>query len=413
MFPTPYYHIDEAALDGDVTMLREALRGAWGENVICSYSVKTNALPWLLTHLKKHGFFAEVVSETEYDLAHRLGFADERMIYNGPIKDRAVFERLLLAGGLVNMDSSQEPVWLAALAAAHPQRTFAVGVRVNVDLAALVPDEVLADEEGSRFGYCYENGELAKVIGRVTEIPNAYLAGLHLHSSTKSRSVRVFAALARAAVRIAREYGLSLSYVDMGGGYFGGRAGMPDYRDYMPAIAAELRRGFDPAKTALVVEPGVSLISRATSFVTAVRDVKRVREHVYVVTDGGRVHLNPQVTRRSYPHHLVYHGTPAAERERLPAQMVCGYTCMEYDRLFEEKDAPALREGDLVVYETAGGYTMCLNPLFIRYLPAVWIEKKDGSFFQAREAWTNDEFLRKNHWEATEGGSVQLAGNFP
>ena len=397
MYQTPYYYIDEKKLDSDIDLLKEAMEKAWGENVIPSYSVKTNSLPWLLDHVKSHGFYAEVVSETEADLAARLGFPYSHMIYNGPIKDQDTFEKILLAGGMVNMDSSQEPLWLRELAAAYPGQDFAVGVRVNFDIQPLLPGEVLADEEGSRFGYCYENGELKRVVEEVRKIPNARLAGLHLHSSTKSRSVKVFRTLAAMAVRIAGEYDLQLSYVDMGGGYFGGRADMPDYRDYMPAIAEELKKGFDPSKTALIAEPGVSLISGSFSFVTSVKDVKHIREHVYVVTDGGRVNLNPQVTRRSYPHHLLYMEQPAAQRETLSSQMICGYTCMEYDRLFEEKDAPALQPGDLVVYDTAGGYTMCLNPLFIQYLPAVIVGQADGSAFVARERWTNEEYLQKNH----------------
>lgn len=398
MHQTPYYYIDEKKLDSDIHMLKEAMEKAWGENVIPSYSVKTNSLPWLLEHLKAQGFYAEVVSETEADLAARLGFPFSHMIYNGPIKDRDTFERILLAGGLVNMDSSQEPLWLKELAAVHPGQNFAVGVRVNFDIQPRLPQEVLADEEGSRFGYCYENGELKKVIEEIREIPNARLAGLHLHSSTKSRSVNAFRALAAMAVQITAEYDLQLSYVDIGGGYFGGRADMPDYRDYMPAIAKELKKGFDPVKTALIAEPGVSLISGSFSFVSSVKDVKHIREHVYVVTDAGRVNLNPQVTRRSYPHHLLYMEQPAGAREVLPSQMICGYTCMEYDRLFEEKEASALQPGDLVVYDTAGGYTMCLNPLFIKYLPAVIVGQTDGSSFVAREPWTNEEYLQKNHW---------------
>ncbi len=406
MHQTPYYYIDEKKLDSDIHMLKEAMEKAWGENVIPSYSVKTNSLPWLLDHLKAQGFYAEVVSETEADLAARLGFSFSHMIYNGPIKDRDTFERILLAGGMVNMDSSREPLWLKELAAAHPGQDFAVGVRVNFDIQPRLPQEVLADEEGSRFGYCYENGELKKVIEEIREIPNARMAGLHLHSSTKSRSVNAFRALAAMAVQIAAEYELSLSYVDMGGGYFGGRADMPDYRDYMPAIAGELKKGFDPAKTALIAEPGVSLISGSFSFVSSVKDVKHIREHVYVVTDAGRVNLNPQVTRRSYPHHLLYMEQPAGEREVLPSQMICGYTCMEYDRLFEEKDAPALQPGDLVVYDTAGGYTMCLNPLFIKYLPAVIVGRTDGSSFVAREPWTNEEYLQKNHWSGERSPAI-------
>ena len=41
---------------------------------------------------------------------------------------------------------------------------------------------------------------------------------------------------------------------------------------------------------------------------------------------------------------------------------------------------------------------MCLAPLFIHYFPAVWIEKEDGSLFQARQEWTNEEYLQKNFW---------------
>jgi hypothetical protein len=50
-----------------------------------------------------------------------------------------------------------------------------------------------------------------------------------------------------------------------------------------------------------------------------------------------------------------------------------------------------------VVYDLAGGYTVCLVPLFIHYFPAVYVRREDGTVFTAREPWTNDEFLLKNH----------------
>ena len=92
----------------------------------------------------------------------------------------------------------------------------------------------------------------------------------------------------------------------MGGGYYGGLKDKPDYSDYMPAIAGELKKGFDPAKTALIVEPGVSLISSAFDFVSSVLDVKSIRDNNYIVTDGSRLYLNPQITRRWYPHRLEH-----------------------------------------------------------------------------------------------------------
>ncbi len=395
---TPYYRIEEKALDADIRNLQEALERNWA-NSICSYSVKTNSLPWLLSHFRQKGFWAEVVSKEEFDLAIRLGFQPDHVIYNGPIKDREVFEKVLLANGYVNLDSGYEPEWLRELAEKQRDERFRVGIRVNFDLSKLIPDEVLADEEGSRFGYCYENGELEKVITTLCSIPNVEIAGLHLHSSTKTRSVEAYRALSKVAVIVAREFGLDLSYIDMGGGYYGGVPGKPDFRNYIPAIAEELSVFFDRNRTALVVEPGVSMVSSSFEFVTEVVDTKDIRGKRYVIIDGSRVNLNPQVTRRWYPHRFELLQESGKGRAVCPKQEICGATCMEYDRLFEAEGEPELKTGDRVVFTNAGGYTVALSPLFIHYHPAVYVKKQDGSLFVARTPWTNDEYLMKNHFE--------------
>lgn len=394
---TPFYRVKEKDLLYDIELLKEALTKNWG-NFIMGYSVKTNSLPWLLCYLREHGFFAEVVSEMEYDIAKRLGYSDDRIIYNSPIKDREVWERVLLGGGYVNFDSTYELQWIKELSRQYLEKKFKVGLRVNCDIGALCPEEELVEEEGGRFGYCYENGRLKEAVELIESIPNVKVAGLHLHSSTQSRTVKVYGALAKMAVQIAREYQLQLEFVDMGGGYFGGRDDKPNYLNYFEEIGKELKEYFDPEKTKIIAEPGVSLISRAMSFETAVLDIKDIRNHKFIVTDGSRVNLNPLVTRHVYPHHMVY-ATDTVGRAKEKSQWVCGATCMEYDRLFEIVDDIALQPGDRIVYDTAGGYTMCLNPLFIHYFPAVWIEKMDGELYLAREPWTNDEYLQKYHWD--------------
>lgn len=394
---TPFYRVKEKDLLYDINLLKEALTKNWG-NFIMGYSVKTNSLPWLLRYLKEHGFYAEVVSDMEYDIAKRLGYTDDRIIYNSPIKDREVWEQVLLGGGYVNFDSTYELQWIEEMSKLYPDREFKIGLRVNCDIGSLCPQEQLVEEEGGRFGYCYENGRLKEAIGAVQSLPNVKVAGLHLHSSTQSRTVKVYGALAKMAVKIAKEYALNLEFVDMGGGYFGGRDDKPNYLNYFEEIGKELKEYFDPNETKIIAEPGVSLISRGMSFETTVLDIKDIRNHKFIVTDGSRVNLNPLVTRHVYPHHMVY-ATDTGDRIREKSQWVCGATCMEYDRLFEIVDDVALQPGDRIVYDTAGGYTMCLNPLFIHYFPAIWIEKMDGSLYLAREPWTNDEYMQKYHWE--------------
>ena len=395
-----YYLIKESELNKDIELLRGALRDNWGDNSIMGYSVKTNSLPWLLNHLRKEGFYAEVVSDSEYDLARRLGYDADKIIYNGPIKDRAVFKQVIKDGGIVNLDSNYELDWLEEMSASS--MAIKVGIRINADIASLSPNEELLEEDGGRFGYCLENGTVAQVVERIKAMPNVKLSGLHLHSSTKSRSVEVYGALAKLAVNVARDYNLDIEYIDMGGGYFGGRDDMPNYRDYFGVIARVLSECFSKDKVTLIAEPGVSLVSRASSLITEVIDTKDIRGHRYVVTTGSRVLLNPQVTRHTYPHHIEYMESPTAPnglRQPLPSQWICGSTCMEYDRLFEIRDGAELKPGDRVVYDLAGGYTIALSPLFIHYFPKVIIEKITGETFVARDEWTNDEFLMKNHWE--------------
>ena len=54
----------------------------------CRTSFKTNALPWLLSYMRERGVWAEVVSDTEYELALAMGYEPDRIVYNGPIKSR-------------------------------------------------------------------------------------------------------------------------------------------------------------------------------------------------------------------------------------------------------------------------------------------------------------------------------------
>lgn len=396
-FITPYYHIEESKLLKEVSLLRDSLEKNWGNHFVMGYSVKTNSLPWLLTFLKKQGFYAEIVSETEYELVKRLGFPLQNMIYNGPIKGKDTFSLFLQNHAYLNMDSNDEILFLEELAKNNPSQTFHVGLRVNCDIEKECPGETMMGSTGGRFGYCFENGVLGDVIDRIKLLPNVRIAGLHMHSSSQLRTLHIFSALAKAACTIAETYHLSLDYIDMGGGYYGGVPDKPNYSDYFKVICDTLKDTFDSQKTTLIVEPGVSLISSAISLVTTVKDIKDVRGIRYVVTDGSRLLLNPQVTRHTYPHHLNL--LENTSRQTVSSQWICGFTCMEYDRLFEIENEKELLPGDQIIYDLAGGYTMCLTPLFIRYLPAVYIKHTDDSYFTARDEWGIEEYLQRNYIE--------------
>lgn len=390
---TPCYVIHKEELWQGIALLKASLAEYW-ENSIVGYSFKTNALPWALMQMKKAGFYAEVVSEDEYELAEQLGFT--HFIYNGPVKGKASFLRALKRGDLVNLDAKRELAWLEE----SGLKAVNVGLRVNFDLEAECPGETTPGAAGGRFGFSYETGDLKAAIDRLAAM-GVKLSGLHLHVSSKTRSVRIYRALARMACKIKKEYDLKLDYIDIGGGYFGGMDDRPKFPDYMKAVREELLEAFDQRETMLVVEPGTSLITPPIEYVTTVVDCKDTHVGRFVVTDGSRSDIDPLHTKSSYFHKLLYGAAKeneASDRKIFKEQVICGYTCMENDRLFTVQEKAELLPGDQLSFQKTGGYTMCLTPLFIRYFPAVYVEEEEG-YTCVREHWRAEDYVRKSHYE--------------
>ena len=414
---TPCYVIHKDILQQGIALLKCALETNWNRHIV-GYSFKTNALPWALMQMKAAGFYAEVVSEDEYDLARYLGFS--HVIYNGPVKSRASFVDALQRGHIVNLDAERELDWLEESGLKEGK----VGLRVNFDLEALCPGETSSGEEGGRFGFSYETGALQRAMQRLDQA-GIRLSGLHLHASSKTRSINIYRALARMAVRLKQEYDLHPDYIDIGGGYFGGMENKPAFPDYMQAVREELLAAYSPEETTLIVEPGTSLITPPIEYLATVVDCKDTHAGRFVVTNGSRSDVDPLHGKQSYFHDIRYgraddneryiiagSGTPGeeaaegavgrqgiapAERKILAQQIICGYTCMENDRLFVLHDQPQLSPGDVIAFQKSGGYTMCLTPLFIRYFPPVYVEE-DGEYTCVRERWSTEEYVRKNRF---------------
>ena len=395
---TPCYIIHREELNRGIEELKQALAQYWPRAVV-GYSFKTNALPWAMLQMKQAGFYAEVVSEDEYDLAAKLGFA--HVIYNGPVKGKRSFDDALQRGYIVNLDAKRELDWLEEYAGTD----IAVGLRVNFDVESECPGETSGGQEGSRFGFSYETGEFAEALDRLRQM-NIRLAGLHMHCGSKTRSINIYRALARKACELKKEFDLKPDYIDLGGGYFGGMPNKPKFTDYVQAIREELLSAYSPEDTTLIMEPGTSIITPPIEYVVSVVDVKKTYAGQFVVTDGSRIDVDPLHRKSSYFYEVQQ--SPAAssvqeqtvpqgqERKIIAKQTVCGFTCMEDDRLFDMKDQPELRVGDRIAFKKSGGYTMCLTPLFIRYFPRVYVEEA-GTYRIVRDAWGPDEYMRGSH----------------
>lgn len=382
---TPYYLIDKHELDDSLAAFKAALTKYWN-NYIIGYSYKTNSLPWIIEYFKDNGCYAEVVSDDEYNLAKSIGVTANKIVYNGIIKSKSTFLEAVQNRAIVNIDSNYEIEWLNEL---KNSSDFEVGVRVNFELEKYCPGQTQCGEEGGRFGFCYENGSLESAIKRIEE-KGVKVIGLHLHVSSKTRSLDIYRAIANMAVEIAKKYNLDLKYIDFGGGFFGGLPNKPSYAEYIELISDILYENFSPDKTTLIVEPGMSLIGSPISYVTSVIDVKETTANRFIVTDGSRTNVDPLMSKKGYFYDIIKNNCND-KRLILNKQIISGFTCMEHDRLFELKDYEELMPDDKIVYNKVGAYTMCLTPLFIKYFPDVYVAD-DNEITKVRNRWTQKEY---------------------
>ena len=65
-------------------------------------------------------------------------------------------------------------------------------------------------------------------------------------------------------MKLAEEFYLWFDYIDMGGGFFGGKVlpGKPLMKEYANTIVSELKEKFDPDKVTLMIEPGRQYLQR-------------------------------------------------------------------------------------------------------------------------------------------------------
>lgn len=387
MLKTPYFIIDKYELDSGLEKLKKALKCAW-PNYIIGYSYKTNSLPWVIDYFKNNGCYAEVVSNDEYDLAQSIGVNRNKIIYNGIAKNKETFLEAIKNHAIVNIDSEYEIDWLGELESGN----YEVGIRVNFDLEKYCPGQTQCGVEGERFGFCYENGELKKAIDKIVS-KGVNIAGLHLHKSSKTRMPDIYKTIASMAVEICKTYNLKLSYVDIGGGFFGGLANKPQFSEYFDMVADILSEIFNPKDTTLIVEPGMALIGSPIDYVTSVVDIKTSIRNTFVVTDGGRTQIDPLMTKSSYFYDIRKKSNEV--REKIDKQIISGFTCMEHDRLFELNDFEKILPGDQIIYHKVGAYTMCLSPLFIKWYPSVYVKMGDR-VDKVREKWTSEEYRSKS-----------------
>lgn len=383
---TPYFLIFKEKLDENIIAFQDALKIMW-PNSILGYSVKTNSLPWVLKYLSSKDVYAEVVSDEEYQLARSMGYPCEKIIFNGPIKGEKIFLEACNGGSIINVDSKKDLDFLKK----YGSRKGNIGVRININPDIFAKEDIGYVEEGFRFGFSDEIGELEIAIDSIKKACKKSEIGLHLHCNSVTRSLHVYKNIAKYAANIIKKYQLEIDFIDIGGGFFGGVPGKTTPFEYIKCIKNELENIVDINKVRLIVEPGSAIIGSAIDLYTTVVDVKDTYKSRIVTTNGSRIHIDPLWIKKQYIYSIQNCNTNV--RQNIQKQVICGYTCMDHDRLMMIQDQNELLTGDVIIYHRVGAYTMTFGGMFIRYYPDVYVN--DGmEIYKVRNQIDLDDYIK-------------------
>lgn len=311
---------------------------------LVTYAVKANPTPAVIAELAAagvRGFDVASVAEIELVRAHA---PDAVLHFHNPVKSRAEIAAALAAGVTVFAADSQAE--LDKLMALCP-----VGTEISVRFR--LPGRTQAYDFGSKFGAT--PAVAADLLRRV--VAAGLKPALTFHPGSQCTEVESYTRYIHAAAAIAREAGVRLARLNVGGGFpvdIGSQKVLP-LEAYFTAIAAAREAAFGADAPELVCEPGRAMVANAWRLLA---QVKLLREDgALFLSDGVYGGLSETLILKLVPEMRFW--TAAGVRLDGPCHEVTvfGPTCDPLDRLPGTSAVPvALAEGDWVEFAGLGAY---------------------------------------------------------
>ena len=371
---TPFYVFDKEEFINNYHELENAMKKVYPKYAL-SYSYKTNYTPYICNLVKTLGGYAEVVSDMEYTLAKKIGYSNDRIVYNGPAKGECLEEHLL-NNGIVNIDSVDEAKQIIHIANQHFKHQFKVGIRINLDVGA---DFI------SRFGLAPESEDLKNVIDLLSDCKNISVVGLHCHIS-RNRGIEAWGKRAEIMLNAADKYIKGIpEYISLGSGMFANMADelkkqfneVPTYEEYAKVTMKPFAEHYKDQMPIVFTEPGTTVVARYINFVTKVLSIKNVRGRKMAVMDGSYLNLGEICTMKKLPVEKLN----INDKNDCESIDIMGYTCLEQDLMYENYKGKLMAE-DILVFGNVGGYSIVSKPQFIKPNCSMVSVEEDGTIIE-------------------------------
>lgn len=353
-FGTPTYVYSHAAILNNLRAYQAAFKDF--PHQIC-YAVKANSNLAILQMLAQAGAGFDIVSLGELKRVLAAGGSADKVVFSGVGKTaHEINEAMKLGIFCFNVESEPELVRIADIAK-RQQKVMNIMLRINPNINAKTHSYISTGMHENKFGM--DLSDIVALIERIQAMPSLKLVGVGAHIGSQITELSPFLKMLDHLLIIQdtlRELGISIQYLDIGGGL-----GIT-YRNETPPTILEYANAVQSKlagqNVTLILEPGRSIIGNAGVLLTKVEYIKNTGARHFAIMDAG---MNDLVRPALYQ----------AWQEILPVKMhdknqpttlydITGPVCESSDFLGKDRKL-ALSPDDLLAIDCAGAYGLSMS----------------------------------------------------
>ncbi len=367
---TPAYIFDTGKFKKRISEVREQLDR--NSNAKLCYAMKAN--PFLVRIAIPYVDKVEVCSPGEMSICKSVQVPAEKIVLSGVNKEYPDVKEAMRYGVQVYTAESQKHLSIIQQCAAEENRNVKVLIRLS---------------SGNQFGV--DLAMVKEMIEKRDEFPNLKISGIHYYSGTQKKAERIVQELEnlnKIYKELETTYEVELENLEYGPGlpvdYFGKGVQGDEILETCTKSLALIDE-----KIEITIELGRYLTAECGNYLTKVVDVKYTNEKEYVIVDGGIHHVNyyGQVMGVRIPPVRYFKKMDKDYTEvklgdkksfKNPA-CICGSLCTTADVLVGEVPIKDVREGDMLLFEQIGAYSVTEGIyLFLsRKLPKIFLLEND------------------------------------
>lgn len=382
------------------------LKSNFPPNTLHAIAMKANPLVKVMQELIDMEVGIEAATLPELYIAHKTGFASDRIVFDSPAKTMNDLRFSLDLGCYINANSFSELHRINTILS-QMMSDSKIGLRVNPQVGLGTIKSTSVAGKVSKFGVPIEKNR-QQIIESYCKYD--WLNGIHIHIGSQGISIEQLTRGLEKACELADEIdthlsklGRQIEFFDIGGGFpvsYHQSKTAPDIKAYIEEINKCVPKLFLSGKT-VITEFGRYVYANSAFAISKVEYVKEAANHKIL-----SIHLGADfLLRKAYNPSDWHHDISILDAEGNLKQgvdtkkySVAGPLCFAGDFIAVDIELPVVEEGDFLIIHDVGAYTMSMWSRYnSRQIPEIiGFDKLKNQISTIRERETLDDLF--NFW---------------